>query len=61
MFSREQLYQKLWESHSTSGSLRTVDTHIKTLRLKLKGAERHIKTVWVSVISLRRKNEAFID
>ena len=46
VFSREQLYQKLWESHATSGSLRTVDTHIKTLRLKLKGAERHIKTVW---------------
>lgn len=46
VFSREQLYQKLWESHSSSGSLRTVDTHIKTLRLKLKEAERYIKTVW---------------
>ncbi|WP_426579154.1 response regulator transcription factor [Bacillus altitudinis] len=46
VFSREQLYQKLWESHSPSGSLRTVDTHIKTLRLKLKEAERYIKTVW---------------
>lgn len=46
VFSREQLYQKLWESHSPSASLRTVDTHIKTLRLKLKEAERYIKTVW---------------
>ncbi|OLP65340.1 Transcriptional regulatory protein SrrA [Bacillus pumilus] len=46
VFSREQLYQKVWESHSFNGSLRTVDTHIKTLRLKLKSAERNIKTVW---------------
>ncbi|MGE6630189.1 response regulator transcription factor [Bacillus sp. NPDC077027] len=46
VFSREQLYQKLWDSHSSHGSLRTVDTHIKTLRLKLKSADRYIKTVW---------------
>lgn len=42
--SREQLLELVWgmEYH---GSLRTVDTHIKTLRLKLKTAD-YIHTVW---------------
>lgn len=42
--SREQLLELVWgiEYH---GSLRTVDTHIKTLRLKLKSAD-YIHTVW---------------
>lgn len=42
--SREQLLELVWgmEYH---GSLRTVDTHIKTLRLKLSSAD-YIQTVW---------------
>ncbi|WP_317906814.1 winged helix-turn-helix domain-containing protein, partial [Bacillus subtilis] len=31
---------------TAASSLRTVDTHIKTLRLKLNGAGRFIETVW---------------
>ncbi|MFS0655208.1 response regulator transcription factor [Bacillus sp. 179-C3.3 HS] len=46
VFSREQLYQKVWGTHPSNSSFRTVDTHIKTLRLKLKEAERYIQTVW---------------
>ncbi|TWI57221.1 two-component system OmpR family response regulator [Halalkalibacter nanhaiisediminis] len=46
VFTREQLHERLWGMDSQMGTLRTVDTHIKTLRLKLKSAERHIKTVW---------------
>lgn len=42
--SREQLLEKIW-GMDYSGSLRTVDTHIKTLRMKL-GAEDYIVTVW---------------
>lgn len=42
--SREQLFDHVW-SGGFGGSLRTVDTHIKTLRMKLKD-EDYIKTVW---------------
>lgn len=44
-FTREQLFTNVWTDVSTS-SLRTVDTHIKTLRLKLSGAGKRIQTVW---------------
>ncbi|WP_078393140.1 response regulator transcription factor [Shouchella patagoniensis] len=44
-FSREQLFSHVWTDVSVS-SLRTVDTHIKTLRLKLGPAGRMIQTVW---------------
>ncbi|MBA4537968.1 response regulator transcription factor [Bacillus aquiflavi] len=42
--SREQLLELVWgiEYH---GSLRTVDTHVKTLRMKLRAAD-YIQTVW---------------
>lgn len=45
VFSREQLLDQIWgtEYH---GNLRTVDTHIKTLRLKLGEAGGYIQTVW---------------
>ncbi|MFC0558886.1 response regulator transcription factor [Halalkalibacter alkalisediminis] len=46
VFSREHLHERIWGMDSQMGTLRTVDTHIKTLRLKLKSAERFIKTVW---------------
>jgi DNA-binding response OmpR family regulator len=42
--SREQLLEKIW-GIDYNGSLRTVDTHIKTLRMKL-GAGDDIQTIW---------------
>lgn len=42
--SREQLLELVW-GIDYEGSLRTVDTHIKTLRLKLKSGD-YIQTVW---------------
>lgn len=48
-YSREQLLELLWDVNYIGG-LRTVDTHIKTLRLKLgkvsKRASEAIQTVW---------------
>ncbi|UOQ84080.1 response regulator transcription factor [Gracilibacillus salinarum] len=45
VFSREKLLDKIWGMES-AGTLRTVDTHIKTLRLKLDSAGAYVKTVW---------------
>lgn len=49
VFSREQLLEKVWDIEYAGGT-RTVDTHIKTLRLKLakesKEASDAIQTVW---------------
>lgn len=49
VFSREQLLEKIWDMEYAGGT-RTVDTHIKTLRLKLakesKKASEAIQTVW---------------
>ncbi|WP_075981989.1 response regulator transcription factor [Bacillus massilinigeriensis] len=42
--SREQILESIW-GIDYHGSLRTVDTHIKTLRMKL-GIEEYIQTVW---------------
>ncbi|WP_071394516.1 response regulator transcription factor [Bacillus tuaregi] len=42
--SREQLLEQIW-GMDYIGSLRTVDTHIKTLRMKL-GLADYIQTVW---------------
>ncbi|MDQ0273712.1 response regulator transcription factor [Cytobacillus purgationiresistens] len=42
--SREQLLEHVW-GLEYEGSLRTVDTHIKTLRMKL-GMADYIQTVW---------------
>ncbi|AOH55292.1 DNA-binding response regulator [Peribacillus muralis] len=42
--SREQLLENVWGGEY-EGSLRTVDTHIKTLRMKLRTAD-YIQTVW---------------
>ena len=44
VFSREQLYQKVW-NHSTIGDTRTVDMHIRSLRQKLSIFGSYIKTV----------------
>ncbi|WP_391117167.1 response regulator transcription factor [Psychrobacillus sp. L3] len=46
VFSREQLLELLWGLNYEGGT-RTVDTHIKTLRLKLGDvAGKYIETVW---------------
>ncbi|MGM0847285.1 MAG: response regulator transcription factor [Bacillota bacterium] len=45
VFSREQLLNRIWGFES-EGTERTVDTHVKTLRLKLKTAGSYIGTVW---------------
>lgn len=44
-FTREQLLRQIWGLYYL-GSERTVDTHIKTLRLKLKAEGDLIQTVW---------------
>ncbi|HHW38495.1 MAG TPA: response regulator transcription factor [Bacillales bacterium] len=43
--SREQLLENVW-GFDYVGGVRTVDTHIKTLRLKLKSHGNLIQTVW---------------
>ncbi|MBB6446527.1 response regulator transcription factor [Bacillus benzoevorans] len=43
--SREQLLERIW-GIDYIGSLRTVDTHIKTMRMKLGPASDYIQTVW---------------
>ncbi|MCP3033343.1 response regulator transcription factor [Halobacillus sp. A1] len=45
VFTREHLLDHIWGMDS-EGTMRTVDTHVKTLRLKLKSAGSHIQTVW---------------
>lgn len=45
VFSREHLLEKVW-GLDYSGTERTVDTHIKTLRIKLLEYGDLIKTVW---------------
>lgn len=45
-YTREQLLERIWDIDYVGGT-RTVDTHIKTLRIKLgKEAAGHIQTVW---------------
>ncbi|KEZ47277.1 MULTISPECIES: response regulator transcription factor [Metabacillus] len=45
VFTREQLLESVWGSNYI-GTGRTVDTHIKTLRLKLKDHAHLIQTAW---------------
>ncbi|MBE7102886.1 response regulator transcription factor [Bacillus cereus] len=45
VFSREQLLEKVW-GYDYAGSTRTVDTHVKTMRLKLGENGNYIQTVW---------------
>ncbi|MCA1062856.1 response regulator transcription factor (plasmid) [Cytobacillus spongiae] len=45
VYTREQLLDQVW-GRDYEGSDRTVDTHIKTLRLKLKNFGHLIVTVW---------------
>ncbi len=46
VFAREELLKKVW-GYDYFGDIRTVDTHIKSLRKKLDGkVNNYIKTVW---------------
>jgi two-component system, OmpR family, response regulator ResD len=45
VLSREDLLAQVW-GYDYTGNARTVDTHIKTLRMKLKKASDFIQTVW---------------
>ena len=45
VFNRENLLDKVW-GYDYFGDTRTVDTHIKKLREKIKFCREHIKTVW---------------
>ncbi|MFS0781550.1 response regulator transcription factor [Bacillus sp. 1P06AnD] len=56
VLSREQLLERIW-GNDYSGSLRTVDTHVKTLRMKLKNAD-YIQTVWGIGYKFEGGNEA---
>lgn len=47
LFSRDSLLDKVW-GYDYFGDARTVDTHIKRLRQKLKNASIHIKTIFKS-------------
>lgn len=45
VFNREQLLNSVW-GYDFFGDSRTIDTHIKKLREKLKFCEEHLITVW---------------
>jgi DNA-binding response OmpR family regulator len=45
VFNREQLLSAVW-GYDFIGDSRTIDTHIKKLREKLKFCEEHLLTVW---------------
>ena len=42
--TREQIIQRIW-GYDFGGDIRTIDTHIKTLRSKLGNAGNYIETV----------------
>lgn len=46
VFNREQLLDQVWGMEYNRGTLRTVDTHIKTLRFKLQEYGEMVKTVY---------------
>ena len=45
VFSREQVLSTVW-GYDFIGDSRTIDTHIKKLREKIKFCEKHLVTVW---------------
>lgn len=45
VWTREQILEQVW-GYGFYGSLRTVDTHIKTLRMKLGDYSNYISTIW---------------
>jgi len=45
VWTRDQILQNVW-GYDFYGSLRTVDTHIKTLRMKIGQYSNYISTIW---------------
>lgn len=45
VWTREQILEQVW-GYGFYGSLRTVDTHVKTLRMKLGDYSNYITTIW---------------
>ena len=45
VFTRDELLIKVWEVETTTFEARTVDTHIKKIRQKLKDVSHYIKTI----------------
>lgn len=45
VWTREQILERVW-GYDFYGSLRTVDTHVKTLRMKLDMQANYITTIW---------------
>ncbi len=45
VWTRKQILEKVW-GYDFYGSFRTVDTHIKTLRMKLREYSNYISTIW---------------
>ncbi|CAM3810923.1 response regulator transcription factor [Alkalicoccus chagannorensis] len=46
VFSRDQLLDQVWGEFYHQATSRTVDTHMKTLRMKLGKSGKYIQTVW---------------
>ena len=44
-FSRDQILDNVWD-YDYFGDARTVDTHVKKLRAKLKDRGKYIHTIW---------------
>jgi two-component system response regulator ResD len=53
VFKREQLLDKVWD-FDYMGDSRTVDTHIKNIREKVKYCSEHLRTVWGVGYKLQR-------
>jgi two-component system response regulator VanR len=53
LFSRETLLNKIW-GYDYDGDVRTVDTHVKRLRQKLKGASEYVETVYKAGYRMNR-------
>jgi len=45
VFTRDELLIKVWEVETTTFETRTVDTHIKKIRQKLKDVSHYVKTI----------------
>lgn len=45
VFTRDELLIKVWEVETTTFETRTIDTHIKKIRQKLKSVSHYVKTI----------------
>lgn len=56
VFNREKLLEKVW-GYDFIGDSRTIDTHVKNLREKIKYFNENLKTVWGVGYKLEDRNE----